>query len=290
VSGHPSSWSLNHSMAPSKILALLVTIPVVLYGGLLCLLYFSQASIIYPGTKNHVDAAAPQPQGAELLKISTALGDVEALFLPATPTVNGALQPVVIFGHGNGEVIDYWLTALNGFRERGIGVLLVEYPGYGRSTGAPSEASIRGVMDAAYDRIASDYRVDRTRIFGFGQSLGGGAICLLAKDRFLRALILQSTFPSLDIFAGKYWAPAFLLRDHFDNLSSVARFQGPVLVIHGRDDQLIPWQQGRRLAAASKNSTFKLYDCGHGCWNPERLPFWHDAIPFLLKSGVLSDP
>jgi pimeloyl-ACP methyl ester carboxylesterase len=83
-------------------------------------------------------------------------------------------------------------------------------------------------------------------------------ICLLAKDRPLRALILESTFPA-----------------------------GPILVIHGRQDQLIPWQQGQRLAAASSHSTFKLYDCGHGCWDPERLPFWQDALPFLKDAGML---
>jgi len=184
-------------------------------------------------------------------------------------------------------VNDDWLTALNGFRTRGIGVLLVEYPGYGRSSGKPSESAIRAAMDAGYDRISEDPRVDGARIFGFGESLGGGAICLLARDRHLRALILQSTFPSLDIFAARYWAPAFLLRDHFDSYSSVANFSGPVLVIHGSHDQLIPWQEGKRLAMASPRSTFKLYACGHGCWEPERLPFWQDAVPFLIGSGIL---
>jgi hypothetical protein len=58
-------------------------------------------------------------------------------------------KPVMNFGHGNGEVIDYWITAFDGFRERGIGVLLVEYPGYGRSTGSPSGVSIRAAVDAA---------------------------------------------------------------------------------------------------------------------------------------------
>jgi fermentation-respiration switch protein FrsA (DUF1100 family) len=105
-------------------------------------------------------------------------------------------------------------------------------------------------MDSAYDRIASDSRVDRARIFGIGQSLGGGAICLPANDRALRALILESTFPSLDIFTAGYWAPSFLLHDHFNSIAAVARFRGPILVIHGRDDHLIPWEQGRRLAAA----------------------------------------
>jgi uncharacterized protein len=270
-----------------KILALILGAAVLLYMGFLGLLYFSQSSIIYPGVKNHVAPTAPQPPGAELLKVSTSGGTVDALFLPASDDATATRKPLVIFAHGNGEVIDYWVSGLNGFRERGIGVLLVEYPGYGRSSGSPSERSIRQAMDAAYDLIASDPRVDRTRIMGFGQSLGGGAICLLAKDRPLRALILESTFPSLDIFAAGYWAPAFMLRDHFNNLATVAKFPGPILVIHGRDDRLIPWEQGRRLAAASAHSTFRLYACGHGCWDPEHVPFWHDALPFLKDAGIL---
>jgi hypothetical protein len=76
-----------------------------------------------------------------VLKIPTRAGDIEALFLPALNIPDASRQPIVIFGHGNGEVVDYWLSALNGFRERGIGVLLVEYPGYGRSAGSPSEKS-----------------------------------------------------------------------------------------------------------------------------------------------------
>ena len=261
-----------------------------LYAGYLSLLYFAQNSILFPGTQNRVGLAPPLIPGAELLRISTRAGNVDAIFIPAAGGANSAPKPVVIFGHGNGEVIDYWITALNGFRDRGIGVLLVEYPGYGRSTGAPSEESIRTAMVSAYDRIAADRRVDRNRIFGFGQSLGGGAICLLANKRPLRAMILQSTFPSLDIFTAGYWAPSFLLHGHFNSLATVARFPGPILVIHGRQDRLIPWEQGRRLAAAASRSTFRLYDCGHGCWDPEHLPFWRDTEPFLKSAGILATP
>jgi uncharacterized protein len=275
------------SMLLRKVLAFTALTAFVLYLGFLGLLFIAQNSIIYPGAKNKVDALPPHSAGVEALRIPTAAGNVEALFLPSTVDSAARAKPVVIFGHGNGEVTDYWVTALDGFRERRIGVLLVEYPGYGRSTGSPSEAAIRIAMDAAYDRIAVDPRVDRTRIFGFGQSLGGGAICLLAKDRTLRALILESTFPSLDIFTTGYRAPSFLLRDHFDNLAVVAHFSGPVLVIHGRQDRLIPWQQAQRLASASAQSTFKLYECGHGCWDPEHLPLWQDLMPFLSKAGIL---
>jgi len=274
-------------VAARRVVGYLTCSAAAIYIAFLAWLFFEQTSIIYPGAKNHVDAKPPQTSALEVIRLPTPVGNVEALFLPADPTSDGALQPVMIFGHGNGEVIDYWISALNGFRARGIGVLLVEYPGYGRSSGSPSEPAVRTAMDAAFDRIALDPRVDRTRIFGFGQSLGGGTICLLARDRPLRALILQSTFPSLNIFTASYGAPSFLLRDHFDNLAALAHFSGPVLVIHGREDQLIPWEQGRRLALASAHSTFRLYDCGHGCWDPDHLPFWKDAEPFLRDAGIL---
>jgi uncharacterized protein len=274
-------------MAAKRIVGIFITAALLLYAGFLCLLYFSQDSMIYPGMKVLVGSAPPASARMEIIRLPTAAGNVEALFLPATDAPTALPKPLLICAHGNGEVTDFWVTALDGFRERGIGVLLVEYPGYGRSSGTPSERSIRIAMDAAYDRLASDPRVDRTRILGFGQSLGGAAICLLAKDRPLRALILESTFPSLDIFTASYWAPSFLLRDHFDSLATVSRYAGPILVIHGRQDQLIPWKQSQRLAAASAHSTFKLYDCGHGCWNPEHLPFWQDALPFLKSAGML---
>jgi hypothetical protein len=274
-------------MALRKLVIIFFGAALLLYAGFLCLLYFWQASLIYPGRNNRVASTPPEAVGMEVLRLSTSTGDVEALFLPATDGSTVLAKPLVIYGHGNGEVTDFWVTALDGFRERGIGVLLIEYPGYGRSSGTSSERSIRIAMDAAYDRMATDPRIDRTRILGFGQSLGGGAICLLARDRPLRALILESTFPSLDIFAASHWAPSFLLRDHFDNLATVSGFAGPILVIHGRQDQLIPWQQAQRLAAASTHATFKLYDCGHGCWDPQHLPFWQDALPFLRSAGML---
>jgi uncharacterized protein len=269
-----------------KLLVTVAAAAAAVYAVFVCALFFQQGSIIYPGAQIAVGPVPPQAAGLVPLRIATSQGSVEALFLPAPSA--GVQQPVVVFAHGNGEVIDYWISALHGFQERGIGVLLVEYPGYGRSSGSPSERSIRTAMDAAYDRIAADPRVDRTRIFGFGQSLGGGAICLLARDRPLRALILQSTFTSLDTFTAQYWAPSFLLRDHFDNLSAVRHFPAPVLVIHGRQDPVIPWRQGQQLAAVSPHATFKFYDCGHVCWDPEHLPFWQDVMPFLLAAGVVA--
>jgi uncharacterized protein len=215
-----------------------------------------------------------------VLSVAVAGATSESLFLPATDSAAGP-KPLVIFAHGNSALIDDWLADLDSFRQRGIGVLLVEYPGYGRSTGAPSEASVRAAFASAYDRIIADSRVDASRIIGFGQSFGGAAISLLAQDRPLRALILMSTFTSLDVLP-----PGGAIRDHYNSVQILSRYAGPVLVIHGRKDPRIPWQQGQQLAAAAPHSTFLLYDCAHDCWHSEVLPFWHDATSFLAQAGI----
>jgi len=259
-----------------KTLKILAGIAVVAYGLYLLLLFCMQRSMLFPGVRTRVGPAPPAVPGLEVMRVRTSAGDIEMLFLPAHG--NGGARPLVIFAHGNGEVTDQWTGEFEAFRRRGIGVLLVEYPGYGRSTGAPSEAAIRVAMDAAYDRVIADPRVDRDRIVGFGRSLGGGAIGLL------------STFPSLDIFAADYRVPAFLMRDRFDNLAAVRAFKGPILVIHGRNDELIPWPQAERLAAAAKEASFRLYDCGHNCWDPAHTPFWSDVDPFLARAGLTDLP
>ena len=105
-----------------------------LYVSYLCFLYLVQDALIYPGTRNRVDSVAPRPEGADLFHLSTTDANVEALFLPATADANATRQPAVVFAHGNGEVIDCLVSALRGFQQRGVGVLLVKHPGHVRST------------------------------------------------------------------------------------------------------------------------------------------------------------
>src|SRR5262249_57912794 len=100
-------------------------------------------------------------------------------------------------------------------------------------------------------------------------------------------LILQSTFPSLAMFAARYWAPQFLLKDRYDSEDAMRAFHGPVLIIHGEHDELIPWRMAKKLADAAPRATFRIYDCGHGCWDPDHNSFWQDAEPFLRSAGVL---
>ncbi|WP_435550497.1 alpha/beta hydrolase [Desulfobacterium sp. N47] len=120
-----------------------------------------------------------------------------------------------------------------------------------------------------------------------GRSIGGGAICALSEQRNPAAMILMSTFTSLRAFALKYFVPGFLMRDKFDNHKAIKSYAGPVLVIHGKHDEVITYEHGIALSKAAKNSTMIAYDSGHNEFPPDPLLFWKDIKIFLAKSGVI---
>lgn len=255
------------------------------YCGLLFLLQrqmmFPRYMIDVPPYNNHVS-------GIERIWIDTGGRKVESWFMPPNPDSLKKPFPVVIFAHGNGELIDFWPDELQQFNQLGIGVFLVEYPGYGRSKGAPSQKSITETFMKAYDILIARKDIDPSRIILFGRSLGGGAVCVLAGKRPSAALILMSTFTSARSFAPKYLAPPFLVRDPFDNLSVVGTYPGPVLVIHGKFDEVIPFSHGKALYKAAKQGKLITYDSAHNDCPPRWDIFWRDMASFLNEWGFVS--
>lgn len=202
----------------------------------------------------------------------------------------GNPAPAVLFFHGNGEFIDGWLAPFRQLARRGVFVLLVEYPGYGRSTGSPTKESIMRAALEGYDRLARQEGVDPDRIVAFGRSLGGGVAAELVQRRPVAALILQSTFTSAGAMAGKaYFLPPFLLRDRFAPLRILRTWDGPTLVLHGREDGIVPFTHGERLAAASEQARFVPMECGHNDCPPSFDDYWDRIVQFLQESlGWLS--
>ena len=188
--------------------------------------------------------------------------------------------------HGDGELIDYWPNELGRFSSMGVALLLVEYPGYGRSVGTPSQESISETFTLAYDLLAARPEIDPSRIILLGRSLGGGAVCDLALKRPSAALILMSAFKSVSAFAVRYLAPSFLIRDPFDNVSAVRRYKGPVLVIHGNSDEVVPFSHGQALHAAAQNSRMIVYSAGHNDCPPDWSVFWRDLEEFLSANEI----
>jgi len=261
---------------------------VLIYFGYCGLLFVMQRQVLFPRymIENLLHENVPVP-GIEKIFLQTGSGRVEAWYMPPVSGSAGNPAPAVIFAHGNGELIDFWPEELREFTMLGIGVLLVEYPGYGRSEGSPSQKSVTDAFVAAYDYIAAKKGVDPSRIILFGRSIGGGAVCALAKKRPSAALILISTFTSVRSFASKYFVPGFLMRDPFDNLEAVGSYSGPVLIIHGKQDEIIPFSHGIALSKAARNCKMIAYDCGHNDCPPDPVRFREDIKVFLIKQGII---
>jgi pimeloyl-ACP methyl ester carboxylesterase len=241
------------------------------------LLFLLQRRIIYmpprpPGSR---------PVGVEIVQLRMAEGPVEALFLPPSKPVAGP-APLILFTHGNAELADHSIATFEQARSEGWAVLLVEYPGYGNSSGSPSEKSIVAVAHAAFDWVLADSRIDPKRMVAWGHSLGSGPACRLAAERPIVALVLEAPFTSLRSFAAGYLAPGFLVRDPFDNMQALRSYRGPVLVLHGTEDVVVPIRHGRAIAAAFPNAELHELPCGHtDCSDP-----WFLVRPFLRRAGV----
>jgi pimeloyl-ACP methyl ester carboxylesterase len=261
---------------------------VLLYASYCALLFLMQRQMIFPRHLSGGPAAAAGPDVA-VVWLDTPEGRVEAWFLPvqAQGLPHSGPWPAIIFAHGNAERIDLWADPFRSITRRGVAVLLVEYPGYGRSQGAPSQAAITRTMIAAHDYLRGRRDVDPDRIVFLGRSIGAGAVCSLAAERPPAALVLLSAFKSTRAMAYRFLAPGFLIRDPFDNLAVVSSYPGPVLVVHGRRDDIIPYAHGVALSRAAPRGRLITYEAAHNDCPPDWERFCSDLLDFLVDAGIL---
>jgi hypothetical protein len=261
----------------------------VLYAGYCLLLFLAQRQMLFPRYMIPPVSGEERQKipSLETIWIQTSFGKIEAWYLPPVRPSENQPVPLVIFAHGNAETIDFCVQEMSQFSHWGMGTLLVEFPGYGRSQGKPSQASITEAFINAYDVMTHRKDIDASKIILYGRSIGGGAICSLSEHRPAAALILMSTFTSVRSFSSRYLVPAFLVRDPFDNLAAVGTFQGPVLILHGKHDEIIPYSHGKSLNQASANARFLSYDCGHNDCPPDWPRFWEDVKKFFVDAGLI---
>jgi hypothetical protein len=248
-----------------------------------------QRTILFPRRLVRADSDAGEDvPGLERLSIDSPEGQVEGWFLPGDGVSRERPGPLVIFAHGNGELIDDWPAALTPYRRLGASVLLPEFRGYGRSAGSPSQAAIAEDFIRFYDTAVGRSEVDRTRVVFHGRSLGGGAACDLAIRRRPTALILQSTFTSVRTMARRFLVPGFLVRDPFDNAQALRGLAVPTLIFHGRQDKLIPLRQAEELSrTAAGPVTFVALDGDHNAAFVDRAEIWQRIEAFLREARVL---
>jgi fermentation-respiration switch protein FrsA (DUF1100 family) len=162
-------------------------------------------------------------------------------------------RPVILYFHGNGGHIGRRAERLRRFADAGLGVLLLEYRGYGGNPGSPCEQGLYADAEAAVAFLERQ-EIAPDRLVLWGESLGAAVAVDLAARREAAAVVLEAPFTSIAAVAQlhyPYVPAAMLLRDRFDALSRIGRIRSPLLVMHGGRDRIVPIRLGRALLEAA---------------------------------------
>ena len=262
------------------------------YGAVLVLVYLFQSHLVFfPGTGREA-VVTPQTYGLryESVPIRTTDGEtLDAWWVPAEDA-----RGVVLFFHGNAGNISHRVDYLQMFHRLRYSTLIVDYRGYGKSSGTPSEAGTYRDAEAAWEHLLHARLARPQDIVVAGESLGAAVATWLAASLTPaplpsgegrleipfprtgeghgmggrpRAVLLFSTFTSVnDLGAQVYWfLPVRLLsRIDYDNLANLKRIRAPVFIAHSRDDDIVPFAHGRRLyEAAAEPKAFLELRGGH---------------------------
>lgn len=218
-------------------------------------------------------------------KIILESGDLSAVFLP-----NPSARYTLWYFHGNAEDLGDIEPRLRALRDLGFAVFAYDYPGYGRSGGRPSERSITQASRAALVHLRQVHGVTPERIVAYGRSLGGGPAIELAVNEPVAGLILQSAFTSVYRVMTRWPLLPF---DKFENLRKIDRVRCPVLVMHGRDDEVVPFYHGEALFAAIRAPKAHLWSdrAGHNDFEwIEAEAYWSALRKFAAGLSAAAPP
>ena len=235
------------------------------YGAVLVLVYLFQSHLVYfPGTGREA-VVTPQSYGLRYESVPIRTADGETLDAWWVPAENA--RGTVLFFHGNAGNISHRIDYLQMFHRLRYSTLIVDYRGYGKSSGTPSEEGTYRDAEAAWEHLRHARMAQPQDIVVAGESLGAAVATWLAAEVSPRAVLLFSTFTSVpDLGAQVYWfLPVRLLsRIGYDNLANLKRIRVPVFIAHSRDDDIVPYEHGRRLfEAAAEPKAFLEMRGGH---------------------------
>jgi len=244
------------------VLAWTIAAALCLYVGLAAMLYLAQRSLMYFPDKVRVSPA--QAGLAEATEVTlTASDGVNVIVWDVAP--RGA-KPVILYFHGNGGALQHRAGRFRKLIDDGIGLVALEYRGYGGSDGSPSEAGLDADAHAAYAFAAGRYPAQRLVLWG--ESLGSGVAVSLAAEKPVGRVILEAPFTSAAaVAATHYWyMPVWLLmKDQFRSDTRIEKVTAPVLILHGVHDQVVPFTMGEQVFELTKapKHIVRFLDGGH---------------------------
>jgi pimeloyl-ACP methyl ester carboxylesterase len=161
-----------------------------------------------------------------------------------------ARSQVVLFFHGSDGNLGYQLPTLRFLHSLGTSVFMIDYPGYGRSGGRPTEKGCYEAAEAAWTFLLESKRVQPADIIVFGQSLGSAVATYLSASRACGGLVFQSGFssvPDMAVVLFPYLPVRLFCRTRMNSLARIAAACAPILCLHSPDDEHIPIAQALKV-------------------------------------------
>jgi len=242
-------------------LKLIITILVILILFFFFIRFIEQRSLYFPFKAIE---ATPKDLGLEYEDVAVTTEDgiqLAGWFIPADGP-----RATILLSHGNGGNISHRLEKIKILHDLSLDVLIYDYRGYGRSSGRPSEDGLYRDAQAMYDYLIDKKRIRRQEIIAYGESLGAAVTIDLALNKEVGAIIVESGFTSINDMARKIFgvAPSFLLHARYDSVNKIGSIKQPKLIMHSRDDEIVPFEQGKQLfETAPEPKTFLELQGGH---------------------------
>ena len=265
----------------------IVLVVVITYSILGWTLYFKQASFLYHPVKEVI--YNPGDIGLTYEKVVLNTEDdlkLSAWYIPA----DGA-KTTVLLCHGNGGNIAHRLDTINIFNELGMNCLVFDYRGYGNSQGKPSEQGTYMDATSAYKWLTEDKKILPQNIIVFGRSLGASVAAYLATQVQVKSLVIESGFTSYVDMGRKFYPymPVKLFASYdYNTIEYVRRINCPVLIIHSRNDEIVPFEFGLRLYDAASEpkefvEIFGTHNDGFLFSGQMYRKAWSDWLEFLSE-------
>lgn len=269
---------------PQRGVAALVMIPVLLWSSAVGALWWKQESLLFApqALPNEVQMVLPDVR-EEWVDVPGAR--LHALHL-RQPVVAGqrSTKGIVFYLHGNGGNVATWLTNPSFWRASGYDLFLIDYRGYGKSTGQiVDEAQMHDDLLRAWHQVAPEYEGLKHVIYG--RSLGTGLATKLATQVQPDLLVLVSPYYSMkDVATEHYpWVPGFILRYPLPTYTWLPQVKGQVFIVHGEQDTLIPFAHAQRLLALKPDAELlPLPQAAHN--DIQRFDVYTDALMAHLKA------
>ena len=252
-------------MSGTIIFVIIICLILAVYGAVSLYLLFNQTRMVYE-PDSHIAATPDQKGYDEYEHVTLTTEDnikLDGWYIPSKEN-----HGVILFCHGNTGNISHRFETIDMLHLMGFSVFIFDYRGYGQSEGHPSEQGTFLDAKAALAYLIQQRGVPENEVIIFGRSLGGAIATWLSSQSNAKALIIESSFLSIPELGQQHYPllPIKLIASiRYDSKQHIQNVQCPILVIHSKDDEVIPFNHGQGLYEHAKGDKEMLVIHGrHG--------------------------